>query len=348
MAFLESMKEFITQKPPNLNSPHYYKIDSDAIFQLEKLKEYYKIAPDAVRKQVEQDIRMLEYGISGEKNVAFELKNSYLPMIILHDLHIEHDGLSSQIDYLVITQKFNLIIECKNLVGNIEVTKNGDFIRTTQFNGKYKKEGIYSPITQNQRHLAMIRQLRLSQKNNFITKGLLEKYFDDHYKSVVVLANPKTIINMAQAPKDISAQIIRCDQLVSYIKKLNSESKLEPSMEKQMYELADFFLSVHTLNEVDYTKKYLRSEDTEPEVQTPAADNDLEKTPIYEELKKYRYETSKIENVKPYFVFTNRELDEIISNAPRTLADLKKISGFGEVKCQKYGNAILQIVKKYQ
>ncbi len=67
-----------------------------------------------------------------------ELKNAYIPMIVLHDLHIEHNGLSSQIDYLVITQKVNLVIEGKNLVGNIEVTKNGEFIRTTQFNGKYK------------------------------------------------------------------------------------------------------------------------------------------------------------------------------------------------------------------
>lgn len=348
MAFLESMKEFITSKPPNLTRPHFYKIDSDARIQLEKLKEYCNNAPDTIKKQVEQDIRMLEYGIAGEENVAFELKNAYLPMIILHDLHIEHNGLSSQIDYLVITQKVNLLIECKNLVGNIEVAKNGEFIRTTQFNGKYKKEGIYSPITQNQRHLAMIRETRLSQKNNFLTKGLFEKHFDEMYKSVVVLANPKTIINMSRAPKDISAQIIRCDQLVGHVKKLNSESKIEPSMEKQMYELADFFLSLHTPNLADYTKKYRGTENTEPEEQLPVVKDDLENTPLYQELKKYRYETSKMENVKPYFVFTNRELEDIIANIPETPGDLKKIAGFGDVKCQKYGDAILQIVKKYR
>jgi len=347
MAFLDSVKELITQKPPNLTGPHFYKIDSDAQSQLEKLREYHKNAPGTAKKWVEQDIRMLEYGIAGEQNVAFELKNAYLPMIVLHDLHIEHNGLSSQIDYLVITQKGNLVIECKNLVGNIEVTKNGDFIRTTQFSGKYKKEGIYSPITQNQRHLAMIKEVRLAQRNNFITKNLFEKHFDDNYKSVVVLANPKTIINMARAPKNVAAQIIRCDQLVEYIKKLNKESRTEPSMEKQMYELADFFLSLHIPNEVDYTKKYLRSEGPEPEEPIPAGNDDLEKTPLYQALKQYRYETSKIENVKAYFIFTNRELEEIIANMPATLVDLKKVAGFGEGKCQKYGEAILGIVKKH-
>lgn len=346
MAFLDSMKEFITQKPPNLTGPHFYKIDSDAGLQLQKLKEFRNTAPDSVKKQVDQDIRMLEYGIAGEKNVAFELKNTYMPMIVLHDLYIEHNGLTAQIDYLVITQKFNLVIECKNLAGNIEVTKNGDFIRTTQFNGIHKREGIYSPITQNQRHLAMIKEIRLSSKTNFIMKGLVEKYFDVNYKSVVVLANPKTIINMAQAPKDITAQIIRCDQLVGYLKNLFNESKSEPSPEKQMYALADFFLELHNPNLVDYTKKYLDA-DEEQDKQLPLVKVNLEEMDLYQKLKQYRYETSKAEGVKAYFIFTNRELDEIVSKMPGTLDELGKISGFGKVKCQKYGDHILQIVHKY-
>jgi len=346
MAFLDSMKEFITQKPPNLNGPHFYKIDSDAGLQLQKLKEFRNTAPDSVKKQVDQDIRMLEYGIAGEKNVAFELKNTYMPMIVLHDLYIEYNGLTAQIDYLVITQKFSLVIECKNLAGNIEVTKNGDFIRTTRFNGIHKREGIYSPITQNQRHLAMIKEIRLASKTNFIMKGLVEKFFDVNYKSVVVLANPKTIISMAQGPKDIADQIIRCDQLVGYIRNLFNESKSEPSPEKQMYALADFFLDLHKPNLVDYTKKYLGAADEEQDEQIALVNVNLEETALYKALKKYRNDTSKVEGVKAYFIFTNRELEEIVSKMPRTLGDLGKISGFGEVKCQKYGDAIVQIVNK--
>ena len=97
----------------------------------------YKSAPSNVKAQVEQDIKTLSYGIFGEENVAFELNNSYLPMIVLHDLNIKYDGLSAQIDYLIITRKINLIIECKNLIGNIEVNNNGDFIRTTAYNGRF-------------------------------------------------------------------------------------------------------------------------------------------------------------------------------------------------------------------
>jgi len=164
--------------------------------------------------------------------------------------------LSAQIDYMIIIKKVVLIVECKNLIGNIEVNNNGDFIRTLEFNGKYKKEGIYSPITQNTRHLEMIKTIRLSNKNNFLTRAFFQKSFDENYKSVVVLANPKTVINMKYAKKGIKEQIIRCDQLIEHIKKLVNESNNAISTDKQMYELADFFLSFHTPNTVDYTKKY--------------------------------------------------------------------------------------------
>ncbi len=78
----------------------------------------------------------------------FELKNSHMPMYILHDIFFEENGLTTQIDYIVITRKVILIIECKNLYGNITVNNQGDFTRTIQFGKRYHKEGIYSPITQ--------------------------------------------------------------------------------------------------------------------------------------------------------------------------------------------------------
>lgn len=124
-----------------LKEPVFYKEASDARAQLEQLKEFLKVAPDELEQQVEQDIKLLSYGISGEENVAFELMNSFMPLIILHDLHIEYKGLSAQIDYLVITSKMNVIIECKNLFGKIEVNSSGDFIRTIEI----FKEGSQRP-----------------------------------------------------------------------------------------------------------------------------------------------------------------------------------------------------------
>jgi hypothetical protein len=260
MAFLDMVKEVITNKPVRLKSPYFAKADSDLKAQLEKLREYYLIAPEKIKNQVDQDIRNLESGRVGEENVAFELANSFMPIIVLHDLNLEYEGLKAQIDFMVVTAKFTLIIECKNLYGDIEVNSNGDFIRTTSYKGNSKKEGIYSPITQNKRHLELIKALKGSTRSNFLIRALFEKAFDENYKSVIVLANPKTVLNMKYAKKEIRDQIIRCDQLIGYMKQLYAESKCEISFEKHMFELADSFIKLHKPNENSFLEKYKKLE----------------------------------------------------------------------------------------
>ena len=353
MGVFDSFKELVTQKPVGLKKPDFYKADSDAKKQLERLQQLYATAPDRVKPQIERDMKLLAYGIAGEENVAFELNNSYLPIIVLHDLRLEHEGLSAQIDYLIITTKFCLVVECKNLFGNLEVNSRGEFIRELTFNGTRKKEGIYSPVTQNVRHMEMIKQLRLANKKNPLMRAALDKYFDDLYRSVIVLANPKTVINLKRAPKDVKDQIIRSDQLIEYIKRLIRENKDLASSEKDMYEMADFFVGLHKENPVDYTEKYLLSDsgevrDEAVEALPDRAEINITETPIYQALKQYRYETSKAEGVKAYYVYNNLQLEAIIEAMPRNLDELRKVSGFGEVKCEKYGDGIVEIVGRYK
>ena len=355
MGIFDAIKEVVTQKPVHLKKPDFYKADSDARKHLERLKELQATAPDGVKPQIERDIKLLAYGIAGEEAVAFELNNSYLPIIVLHDLRLEHEGLSAQIDYLIITTKFCLIVECKNLFGNLEVNSRGEFIRELTFNGTRKKEGIYSPVTQNVRHMEMIKGIGSANKKNLLNRVAFEKFFKDTYRSMIVLANPKTVINLKRAPKDVKDQILRSNQLIEYIKRLIRESKDLAWSEKEMYEMADFFVGLHKENPVDYTEKYLldggagelhgaivdREESGEGEVR-------IEETPFYQALKQYRYETSKAEGVKAYYIFNNAQLEALIAAMPRSLDDLRKVSGFGEVKCEKYGVGILGIVERYR
>lgn len=353
MGVFDSFKELVTQKPVGLKKPDFYKADSDAKKQLERLQQLYATAPDRVKPQIERDMKLLAYGIAGEENVAFELNNSYLPIIVLHDLRLEHEGLSAQIDYLIITTKFCLVVECKNLFGNLEVNSRGEFIRELDFNGKRKKEGIYSPVTQNVRHMEMIKALRLGNKRNPLMRMELDKSFGELHKSVIVLANPKTVINLKQAPKEIKDQIIRSDQLIAHIKKLLRENKDLASSEKDMYEMADFFVGLHKENPVDYAEKYLLSDsgevrDEAVEALPDRVEIDITETPIYQALKQYRYETSKAEGVKAYYVYNNLQLEAIIEAMPRNLDELRKVSGFGEVKCEKYGDGIVEIVGRYK
>jgi superfamily II DNA helicase RecQ len=66
--------------------------------------------------------------------------------------------------------------------------------------------------------------------------------------------------------------------------------------------------------------------------------------PLFKRLKEWREETSKAEGVPPYIVFTNLQLAKIAVTRPESLNSLQQIEGVGNVKREKYGKAIINIV----
>ena len=344
-----------------LKEPVFLKLSSDAGLQADKLKSLESLLNTEGQTIIKQDIKNLEYGISGEKNIAFELKNSHMPMYILHDVFLEDGGLSAQIDYIVFTKKICFVIECKNLYGDIEINSAGDFIRTTEYYGKKKKEGIYSPITQNQRHLELMKKIRADNKGNLLAKHMLDRYFEDIYKPVVVLANPKTVLNTKFAKKEVKNKIIRSDQLVKYIKDIYENSKVSPYSDEDLFEWALSFLKLHKKVEKYYTSKYeqYRSDNCKEEIkkettQTKGLNSgaestaaSIEETNIFKELKAYRLIKSREENIKPYFIYNDNQLKDLILKMPKNKEELQLVAGFGEKKANKYGDDILKIVSKF-
>lgn len=231
----------------------FLKEDSDAENFVAQMTELSKRAEGAIKQAIETQIKLANYGIYGEKNIAFELKHSGIDMYVLHDLCLEHDGLKAQIDYLIITRQRVYVIECKNLIGNIEINSDGNFIRTYELNGKKIKEGLYSPITQNERHMTIIKCMRTPE--NQIQKHFFEKHFDDSHKSLVVLANPKTYLNAKFAKKDIKNKVIRADALISYIKETDKTVSCE-FRNDEMLRLANFFLENNIPDRSDYSLKH--------------------------------------------------------------------------------------------
>lgn len=73
--------------------------------------------------------------------------------------------------------------------------------------------------------------------------------------------------------------------------------------------------------------------------------NDLE---LFKKFRILRKDLSRKEGVKPYIIFTDSMIMEIIDLMPKSKEDLKKVKGFGEQKILKYGSFIITTIKDYE
>jgi ATP-dependent DNA helicase RecQ len=65
--------------------------------------------------------------------------------------------------------------------------------------------------------------------------------------------------------------------------------------------------------------------------------------PLWQALKAKRLELAREQGVPPYVIFHDTTLLEIHNRKPQTLDDMGQISGIGQAKLQKYGDAFLQV-----
>ena len=68
---------------------------------------------------------------------------------------------------------------------------------------------------------------------------------------------------------------------------------------------------------------------------------------LFEELRGIRTVFAKTENVPPYVVFSDATLVEMATYFPQLDWEMRKISGVGDLKFQKYGSAFLRVIKDY-
>lgn len=323
------------------------------------------------KELVNKEIRAMKRGLQGEKAVEFELKNCILPFLYLHDVRIEYEGLTSQIDYLVITKKYICVIETKQLLGDVNINEDGDFIRVYKNkNGYENKECMPSPIEQNKKHSNLI-------------KIILKEVFEcDNVpvKSLVIMANPKAIIRKKYAPEEIQNQIIRAEKLGNYIETLDNELKKIVLKEEAAFKIANYFKEKHTPINIDYKAKFrIAEQDFSEEISIVLKEvigkekeishndlNDIDKKreekmavvteisesdeELAEKLKLYRNEKAKEEGysgLKYHFVFSSSTISNLVEKKPQTIEQLFEIKGLGEVKINKYGNDILKLIQEY-
>lgn len=173
-----------------------------ALDSLQRLLE----SPSLTREQksaIEEEVRNIRAGVRGEKQAAyhidFRLKDAK-NYASLHDLRLEHNDRTAQIDHLIVSRLFDIIlVESKNIGTAIRANADGEFEVKTRFGWR----GIASPIEQSKRHAHVL--LNLVKDLNLLPKrlGFLIRPRFYHW----VLVPPEC--HVMQKPKDV--EIIKMD-----------------------------------------------------------------------------------------------------------------------------------------
>lgn len=242
----------------------FLKKESDDEIKIEKLNLKRQEIDDNEKWKIDKNIERIYKGIQGEKQVAFELENSGEDMYILHDVLLSYTRHPSpaQIDYLVITRKYIYVIEVKNWSGNIEIDNKGNFNHIIVDKNNLVHIGSeYSPVTQNQRHLDAVKGIAIDEMDRKLRKKIFKKSFHNDFRSLVIFSNARSYLDTDKAPIEIKEQVVKIDQLISYIRR-NNYDRDKCWSNSEMYEIAKFYLDKNLTNRIEYYSKYEVEENT--------------------------------------------------------------------------------------
>ncbi|TYS14682.1 NERD domain-containing protein [Rossellomorea vietnamensis] len=158
---------------------------------------------------------------------------------MLHHVRIFDGTHYFQIDTLIITGKFILIVETKNMSGTLYFD--------TEFNQLIRKNNgevaFSDPLLQVKRHRAQLRKWMLT---------LTSKHLP--IESLVVISNPRTIIQSSSTT--VHQKVIHMGQLPFQIAALQEKYKHEFLEREQALKLAKEIARKHCPLELDILKKY--------------------------------------------------------------------------------------------
>jgi hypothetical protein len=313
----------------------FYKENSFLQKKYDALKKLYEEYPN--NKDLQNELFVTKQGLIGENEIAYQLKKSSIGMYVLRDMRFQYEDLTAQIDFIVVTPIFVYYIECKNLVGNITITDQGDFIREYNLDGQIVKKGMYSPLRQVEAQREVIRKIWETRAQGF-QKFFGSKNFNYYRRVLVVAANRDTILKNSFAPEEIKNQVIKSDSLIRHIENdLKNASKDERrESQKEMAETAMSYMKVSIKNDIDYyafyKNKFIHNSN--------CLSNDI----IKDKLIKFRKARSNEMGIPAYYVFTNDELERLIDIRPKTFEELQNAKILSQIKLVTHGKQIVQVI----
>lgn len=177
----------------------------------------------------QESLVRLKYGYDGEQRVDREwIEMPYLgEHFLLFNCEFESEfNTPHQIDTLLFTKNFVLILEVKNIVGRVDYNeKTHQFLRKRQ-NGE--SESLTNPFDQLRRHI------------EFVDRQITKFKIPVPIVGAVVMANPSTIIGTVPE----TYPIFHASGLRTFIRNLKTKYSSEITSH-QLEKLSKYFLSLH-------------------------------------------------------------------------------------------------------
>ncbi|NEW61663.1 NERD domain-containing protein, partial [Sulfurovum sp. bin170] len=212
---------------------------------------------------IRADLSRVENGYQAEKDNAYYLDFRFKDNprnILLHDIRIEHNGKTAQIDHIIINRLGIEVLESKSFTGTLSIKGDGSL------NVKYgqKTQTFPNPIEQNKRHAEILA--------NFIKENM---ELPANIKllgipiSSTVLINPKTTMGNDTLPKGFD----RADSFSTHwnesVDKMSTLTVFKTlgsimSFDK-VKKIADLLLNNHNPRAFDYIKKYPIRKEKKPQ-----------------------------------------------------------------------------------
>lgn len=194
-------------------------------------------------EKVKEQMAMQNAGHFGEKSLEFPL--SFLEekrFMIYHDLRIS-DGLHHfQIDTLVISQQYLLIIEVKNISGTLMFDPIfNQMIRISEM----KEESFPNPLTQVERQRTQLQSFLSNLKLSTIP-----------IETLIVVSNRSTVLKATQEVNAIASKVIRTEYLPTKVKSLDKRHTEERLSIKEVRKLGRNLLKNHEPLDRDVLKRF--------------------------------------------------------------------------------------------
>lgn len=281
-------------------------------------------------------------GSFAEYLINYALKNIPGNQKVLCNVYIPYKGKTSEIDVLLIHEKGIFVFESKNYSGWIFGSLENRY--WTQCLPNKQKSRFYNPMMQNKTHIKAVSQflnMDISQFTSYIifSQRCELKNVPNSTTKCVILKRPDML---KMLKKDIKERdiIYSIEEIHKFYNELLPLTNVTEEQKREHIEKIHDKIKTHDI-------KCSNSAAKEENVNNHPKDTvPIEQTKLYKQLKQFRLERSKVDVIKPYFIYSNIQLEGIVNKKPLSIVELKAIRGFGDVKCEKYGEDIIKIVRE--